>query len=156
MLGVRQSIQYVNREVVVEELKTDRSRRDLVLPATLVEALHEHRRRQLEEQLVTGKRWKDSGLVFVDDTGRCLKPYAVSIRFSEILRAAGLRHMRFYDLRHSCATFLLAQGVDLRTIMRILGHSTITLTANTYAKVLDPLMQDAALAMERTLWSAGT
>ena len=114
MLGVRQSIQYVNREVVVEELKTDRSRRDLVLPATLVEALHEHRRRQLEEQPVTGKRWKDSGLVFVDDTGRCLKPYAVSIRFSEILRAAGLRHMRFYDLRHSCATFLLAQGVDLR------------------------------------------
>lgn len=152
VLRVRQSIQYVERQVVVESLKTKKARRDLVLPAQLVDALHEHRQQQLEEQLRTGRRWRDTGLVFVDQVGDMLKPYLVSSEFKRILRRSGMRERRLYDLRHSAATLMLAQGVDLRVIMQILGHSTITLTADTYTRVVNPLMRDAADAIGRSLW----
>lgn len=155
VLRVRQSVQYLEREIRIEPLKTRRSRRDLVLPEELAEALSEHRQRQLEEQIRTGRRWRRTGLVFVDEVGEVLKPYLVSSEFKRILRRAGLREIRFYDLRHSAAIFMLAQGIDLRVIMQILGHSTITLTANTYTRVVNPLMKDAAAAMSRTLFPAG-
>ncbi len=52
--------------------------------------------------------------------------------------------MRFYDMRHTCASLLLAQGVPLRIVMEVLGHSQIALTANTYTHVIEPLVTDAA------------
>lgn len=67
------------------------------------------------------------------------------------LLAAGLPRLRFHDLRHSCATLLLVQGVPARVIMEILGHSSIALTMNTYSHVLPSLKRDAADAMDRVL-----
>ena len=57
---------------------------------------------------------------------------------SRTLRAAGLPHRRIHDLRHTCATFLIAQGTDLRVVIEVLGHSQISLTANTDAHVIFP------------------
>jgi integrase len=58
---------------------------------------------------------------------------------------------RFHDLRHGCATLLLASGVDLKTVSAILGHSTIAITADTYAGVLHSLHADAADRITRLL-----
>lgn len=57
----------------------------------------------------------------------------------------------FHDLRHSAASLLLAQGVQLRAIMELLGHSTIVLTANTYSHVMPSIMQDMADKMHALL-----
>jgi len=70
-----------------------------------------------------------------------------------LLKAAQLPAIRFHDLRHTAATLLLAQGVDPRTIMEILGHSQITLTLNTYAHVLPALQADAAAKLDAILGS---
>ena len=70
-----------------------------------------------------------------------------------MLKAAQLPAIRFHDLRHTAATLLLAQGVDPRTIMEILGHSQITLTLNTYAHVLPALQADAAAKLDAILGS---
>ena len=56
-----------------------------------------------------------------------------------------------HDLRHAAATLLLAQGVDVRTIMEVLGHSQISLTLNTYAHVMPALQADAAAKMDAAL-----
>ena len=64
---------------------------------------------------------------------------------------AGITEIPFHDLRHTAATFLLAQGVDARTIMETLGHSQISLTLNTYSHVLPALQRDAAGRMNRIL-----
>ncbi len=65
--------------------------------------------------------------------------------------AAGLPHRRIHDLRHTCATFLIAQGMDLRVVMEVLGHSQISLTANTYAHVLPSLTREAATRLDAVL-----
>jgi len=56
--------------------------------------------------------------------------------------------LRFHDLRHSCASLLMAQGVHPRVVMEILGHSTITLTMNTYSHVLPSAQRDAAALLD--------
>jgi integrase len=63
-------------------------------------------------------------------------------------RRADLRYMTFHQLRHACATFLLAKGVDLQTVSKMLGHSQISLTADTYAHVLPSLKLKAADRMD--------
>jgi integrase len=59
--------------------------------------------------------------------------------------------MRFHDLRHSCGSLLLAQGISPRVIQEILGHSNIATTMNVYSHVLPSLFEDAAEAMGRAL-----
>ncbi|WP_374228460.1 tyrosine-type recombinase/integrase [Streptomyces sp. CNQ085] len=68
-----------------------------------------------------------------------------------LCRNANARRVRVHDLRHTCASLLLAQGVDARTIMETLGHSTITMTLDTYAHVMDTTLRAAAERMEDVL-----
>jgi integrase len=63
--------------------------------------------------------------------------------------------MRFHDLRHSCATLLLVQGVSPRVVMEILGHSQINVTMNTYSHVLPALQRDAAARLDELLTGEG-
>ncbi|WP_433498323.1 tyrosine-type recombinase/integrase [Sphaerimonospora sp. CA-214678] len=82
------------------------------------------------------------------DRHRAGEPYR---HFRAVCDAAGIRRVRLHDLRHTCATILLAQGVDTRTIMEILGHSTIVLTMNTYAHVLPEHQATALDKLEKAL-----
>lgn len=68
-----------------------------------------------------------------------------------LCRDAKVRRVRVHDLRHACASLLLAQGVDARTIMETLGHSTITMTLDTYAHVMQTTLQAAADRMDDAL-----
>ncbi|CAL9496603.1 Tyrosine recombinase XerH [Streptomyces sp. enrichment culture] len=87
--------------------------------------------------------WKDSGLVFATPTGGPLDPANLTRRFRSFLNRAGLRRIRFHDLRHSTATLLLEQGVDLVVIKELLGHAHIGVTATVYAHVRLRLQSDA-------------
>jgi len=75
----------------------------------------------------------------------------VTKRFQAILRVAAQPRLRFHDLRHGCASLLLAQGVHPRVVMEQLGHSTITLTMNVYSHVIPALQRDAADRMDAML-----
>lgn len=70
---------------------------------------------------------------------------------NKTLEAAGLPRQRFHDLRHACATFLLAQGLSPRVVMETLGHSQIGITMDTYAHVLPSLQREAADRMNDLL-----
>jgi len=76
---------------------------------------------------------------------------AVTRRFQVQLRDAGLPRQRFHDLRHACASLLLAQGVPARVVMETLGHSQIALTLNTYPHVIPALGRQAADRMDDVL-----
>ena len=116
-----------------------------------VEALNRHRARQNRERLVAGAKWSNSGLVFTSTLGTPLDDSNVRRAFTELLGAAGLARMRIHDLRHTCASLLLAQGVHPRVVMEILGHSQISLTLDTYSHVLPALEREAANQMDAVL-----
>jgi len=118
------------------------------LSPSLVTALRHHKARQLEERLQLGAAWREHGLVFPSDVGTPISPSNMWRSFQSFLRRAAFPPMRFHDLRHSCGTFLALQGVPMRTAMEIMGHSTITTTAQIYMQVLDVSKRDAAAHME--------
>lgn len=107
-LAVRQTLQRIDGEYQYFPPKTAKSRRTIPLPAMAIQALRRHRTRQLEERLRLGHKWDDQGLVFTGERGQPLHGPYVTRRFQHILEAAGLPRMRFHDLRHSCASLLLA------------------------------------------------
>lgn len=150
-LQVKSTLQFIDGRFQLLEPKTERSKRSFSLPDVTIAALHEHRKRQLEEHLRLGGAWEDWDLVFTTGFGTPLDRHNVTRYFQEALQRAGLPRFRFHDLRHSAATFLLAQGCDLRVVMEALGHSSVALTANLYTHVLPVLKRDAAKKMNDLL-----
>ena len=94
-----------------------------------------HRKRQLEERLVMGSSWTDSGYVFVQESGEPLETGTPTKLFRKILNRAGLRPTRLHDLRHLHATELLRHGEPLHVVADRLGHKDPMVTATVYAHV---------------------
>lgn len=152
ILRVRGSVQRIkNVGLVIEELKSEHSKRTINLPEVCVDALRAHKERQLEERELARERWQDRGLVFPNTLGKPLEPRNVVRSFKRRLVGLNLPDARFYDLRHTCASFLLAQGVEPRVVMEILGHAQYSFTMKTYAHVLPVMRQEAASRMDRLL-----
>lgn len=140
---------------LTEYTKSRSSHRTLTLPAQALEALREHRRRQVAERLAMGEAWghgQDHGYVFTTGSGTPLDGNNVRHAFQAHLRRAGLPHQRFHDTRHACASLLLAQGVPDHVVMDILGHSSISVTKNIYAHVYPTMRQEAADKMNAALF----
>ena len=147
-LHVAAALQRLGGNPRLVEPKSASSRRTIPIPSLLVPTLRSHRATQAKAQLVAGSVWDEPipGLVFTTLLGYPLDGGQVTEEFQAACAHAGLPRRRFQDLRHGTATLLLAARVDLKSISLLLGHSTITLTANTYAGVVPALTADA---MER-------
>lgn len=126
--------------------------RTIRLPLRTVEALKAHRARQAEEKLKAGSLYRDDGLVFATEVGTLLEPSNIDRRsFKPLLTKAGLPDMRFHDLRHTCATVLLTEGVNPKFVQELLGHADIGLTLGTYSHFLPSMGDQTANAMESAL-----
>lgn len=147
-INVRRALQRTKNGLELLDVKTKKSRRTVSLPLFAIRALQRHRQRQGEERDAASGLWVETGLVFTGEFGSPLDPQRATRSFARALKRAGLPHQRFHDLRHSCASLLLAQGLDLKVIQEVLGHSTITITANLYAHVLMGLKRQAAAQMD--------
>ncbi|HSH81366.1 MAG TPA: site-specific integrase, partial [Herpetosiphonaceae bacterium] len=149
-LQVRSSLQRIDGKLQLVPPKTDLSRRTIAMPPATVHALREHKLRQLEERMAAPV-WEDHDLVFPTNKGTPLEKSGITKRFAKLLDKAALPPMRFHDLRHSCASLLIAQGVPLKTIQGLLGHSSITMTGDVYGHLLPSALQEAASAMDAVL-----
>lgn len=140
---VEGALQRIRGKLVRDGVKTAASTRLLSLPPMLVSLLAEHLAAQ---QAIPGNVY-----LFTSTAGTPISPDNLRRQFKNVLRKAGLRDMRFHDLRHSCATFLIASGVHPRTIMQILGHSQIGVTMNIYGHVLQEAQTDAVNGISQLL-----
>lgn len=122
----------------------------LQLAPFVIEALRDHRRRQMAGQ---GDAWSLSGHVFITSKGTALDTRNVTRYFQLALERAGLPHQRFHDLRHAAATVLIEQGVDLSVVSRMLGHSDLATTADVYGHLTDRMLHAAAERMQSALIS---
>ena len=129
-----------------KEPKTKQSRRTIPLPLSLVEDLVEYKKLHNEERL------KNHDLVFPSEAGTPLSIRNLERRhFKPILQRAGLPDIRLYDLRHSCATLLLAAGENPKVVSERLGHASIVLTLDTYSHVLPSMQKSATEKLEMIL-----
>ena len=121
--------------VCADRAKTKSSLRSLPLVANIREKLLALKEQQKENKRICGNCYNREydGYVFVDAMGNIFNPRNLSSNFSKLLEMKGLRHIRFHDLRHSCASLLLANDVPMKQIQEWLGHSDISTTANIYS-----------------------
>jgi site-specific recombinase XerD len=123
----------------------------LALPAPLVAQLRAHRREQAAERLAAGEDWQDWDLVFCTPIGAPIDSRDDWADWHELLRLASVRPARVHDARHTAATLLLEQGIDIRVVQQILGHSQLSQTER-YTHVTRALSTDAANRMSKALW----
>jgi integrase len=137
------------------EPKTSRSRRSIPLPASVVKALAEHKRKQLEARMKIGSEYQNRDIVFATKTGGPLDRRHISRRnFKQILERAKLpANFRLYDLRHSCATLLLAANENPKIVSERLGHSSVVITLDTYSHVLPSMQRAASEKIESMLFT---
>jgi integrase len=134
--------------------KTPNARRTINLPDELLTVLREHWSEQQQERFVHGLGWQEHGLVFPGTRGKPMQESSLREHFKRMLQKAGLPdNVRFHDLRHSCASFLIVQKVHPRVIMKILGHSSITITMNMYGHVFPEQEQEALENLQHRLQS---
>lgn len=154
-IRVVQTLQRFGGQLRFVPPKTARSRRVVTLTPLAVAGLRGHRALQVRDRLMAGSRWQNSDLVFTTGVGTPIEPRNASRSFKRLLHRAGLREMRFHDLRHSFATLLLMQGAAPRVVMEMLGHSQINLTMNTYSHVIPSMQREAAAKLDALLSNGG-
>lgn len=143
------------QRIMVQEdrAKTKSSLRSLPLVKGLREKLLERKAQQEENKRVCGSCYNKEydGYIFVDAMGNIFNPDHVSDQFRNLLRQKGLRQIRFHDLRHSCASLLLANNVPMKQIQEWLGHSDMGTTANIYSHLDYNSKIDSANIMDGVL-----
>lgn len=129
--------------------KSRRSRRKLALFPETVDALLDHRVRQLQERLLVGSMWHDGDLVFCTEFGGFLSPQVLRDKLRAILTREGLPVVRFHDLRHSAATDWLKADMHPKIASERLGHASVGITLDLYSHVTPGMQREAVDAITR-------
>ena len=149
-INVTRAIRLVNgRPEVVDDLKTETSRRTIELPDDLVDWLQDHRAAQVAERLAAPD-WQDPQLMFTTTVGTALSPSNVRRELRRICEQANVPAVTPNELRHSCASLLSDAGVPNEHIADLLGHTTTRMVDSTYRHRLRPVVDVAA----RTDWAS--
>ena len=117
----------------------------------VMETLHRVMHKLLENRLLYGEHWENTGFVFADKPGHYIKHRTAYNNLKATVAQINLPDMRFHDLRHSCATIALQNGVDIKAVPGMLGHFCAGFTLDTYAHVTTSAQKEAALTMGNVL-----
>lgn len=136
-----------------DKAKNKSSLRTYPLIPFLKERLLEAKKQQEENRKLCGRAYNKEylGYVCVDVIGNLIKPNYVSSTFGKLLAKNNLRHIRFHDLRHTCASLLLANGVPMEQVKEWLGHSEISTTVDIYGHLQYATKKQSAAAIEQDI-----
>lgn len=154
IVHVRYQLKRINGKGLTRvRLKSKKSRRMLPLPAVCAKALRAWKVTQDADAEEAGDRWAGNpqNLVFTTCFGRPIEPGNINRALTSLARRAKLRPLHPHALRHSCATFLQAQGVDMWVIRDILGHAKLSITSDLYSHVLLPALREAINRMDKLM-----
>jgi integrase len=139
-------------KVIDSRAKTKAGRRRLPLDAHLIGLLRTAKARQSAEKLAAGEAYQDHGFVVCDELGRSYYPGWISVRFKKLAQQAGLPPLKLHGLRHTGATLMLADGVPLKVVQEMAGHSSPVITLASYAHVLPGQAEAAGEALSNRLF----
>ena len=145
---IRNSLYLPKEGVYTDTPKTDTGSRSFILPKAAIDVLRQHRVWQLEERLKLGDKWKDTGRIFTAWDGAPMHPDTLSNWFLLFVRDNELPSISLHSLRHTNATLLIAEGVDIRTVAERLGHAQASTTSNIYAHAIKVADEKASQALD--------
>lgn len=137
----------VHSEVILQTPKTKKSLRTLYIEDPIVSMLKVIRENQIRTNQEVGDAFVDSGFVFTNDRGKMMHPRSIQDHFKRAIKKSGLPNLHFHCLRHTAATLMLYNGVDIKTVQEILGHEDIQTTLDIYTHVIESRKQEAQKAI---------
>jgi integrase len=149
MLQISSTRLRFGKHLVEDTPKSRAGRRTLPIPEHLSAALRTARAIQATDRLALGEHYEASGYVVVDEAGTALSPHALTSRWARMLKAAGVRHIRFHDARHTCETLMHLQDVPIAVISAWLGHASKAFTMATYVHSQPEALSAAAQSFTR-------
>lgn len=136
---------YKNYAEKQDTTKNKSSERIIQVPRDMIELLAEYKKEQLQMRLKVGDKWNESGKIFTTPFGDPIHPDSLSSWFSKFIKKNNLPDIHLHSLRHTNATLLIANGTNIRTVAKRLGHASPTTTGNIYAhaiKTADEMASD--------------
>jgi integrase len=140
--------------------KTKAGKRHVTLSKKVMDTLRKQKGLQAQQRLACGPTWKDEGWVFTNDDGTMLDPDRISQLYYRFWQqpaskghVMGLPRHRFHDLRHTCVSLLLHQGLDIKLISTIIGHASVSITLDRYAHLMPGSGEKVAEAMDKMFGS---
>lgn len=134
-----------------KEPKNKTSKRSVAISPEVIKVLKKHKTEQKKDKLSAGAKHKEDDLVCCLPGGAMINPSSFSNRFHEVVSKAGHK-VRFHDLRHAHASYLLKQGVHPKVVSERLGHSNISMTMDLYSHIAPTLQKDAADGLDKVLF----
>lgn len=152
IVSINRSSQYLaDKGVFTKTPKTESSIRDVAIPDFVVSLLEEYKYWYDEQKYQYGELWVDSNRLFVQADGRPMHPSTISKWFEKFVEQIGLPVINFHGLRHTNATLLIAQNIDVSVVAARLGHAQITTTLNFYVHPIISHNKTAGFALENLL-----
>lgn len=147
---IKHTVCFYGEIVEKDTTKTASSFRSYPLTVEVKTILKSLKKSEADNRKLFGKAYCDNDYIFKWDNGAPFTPDFVTKKFPKLLKKYGLPHIRFHDLRHSCASLLLANGFSLKDIQEWLGHSDFSITANIYAHLDTARKNNIAKTMSDT------
>ena len=132
-MTIRHTVSKVTEVIAKDKTKNASSRRTFTLIADALEIFQQAKYQEEQNRLAFGREYQENSYVFKWADGHTYSPDYVSHRFNDLLKKHNLPHIRFHELRHSCASMLISMGWSLKDVQEWLGHSDIQMTANIYS-----------------------
>lgn len=160
-ITINKSVCYTNGKIFIKEPKTQKSNRTISLPVSLMQMIKEYNIEWMEQKKSFGLKWKGENYLFIQNDGALMHPSTPYHKFKEIIKqynatctseTAKLPLIRLHDLRHTCATLLIAENVDIAVVSERLGHSNISTTLDIYTHALKKADQTASEKLENNFF----
>lgn len=148
-LKVQRQLQRVpGMGLMFSEPKSAAGKRMIMLGSQTIVSLKAHSSRQYAERVFSGDKWQENDMIFPSTIGTPLEPRNLFREFKDLLRKANLPDIRFHDLRHTFATLALSQGVSVKVVQEMLGHSDASMTLKVYSHTTPGMQKEAAKKMD--------
>ena len=155
IISINKASQYLSEKgVFTKDPKTESSIREVAIPSFVLSLLEEYKLWYEEQKSFYGELWHESNRLFVQDNGKPIHPSTISKWFEQFVKKIGLPVINFHGLRHTNATLLISQQVDVATVSARLGHAQITTTYNFYVHPLKSHDRTAGNVLENLLISS--
>lgn len=151
-ISINKQLSCVNHKVKVSTPKNEESNRLIYAPKEVFDIIQKHIEKNHRNKALIENEYHDDGWIVCYDNGKFINPQYFSKKFAEFIARKNLKKIRFHDLRHSCATLMLTSGIAMKTASQILGHSSISITADLYTHVTADNKRIAAQQLEHTLF----